>query len=109
VTVIVGVARGGLDLGLGWPAQGWLIALALGAQVAGWLAIGYALPRLPAAETATIVLLQPSLTLVWGALIFGERPSTLQIVGAVVVLAGVGFVAFTRAGRVPTQAAGSTA
>ncbi|MCI0424781.1 MAG: DMT family transporter, partial [Actinobacteria bacterium] len=61
--------------------------------VAAWLLIGYALPRLPAAETATIVLLQPALTMVWGAVIFGERPSLLQVAGAVIVLAGVGMVA----------------
>jgi drug/metabolite transporter (DMT)-like permease len=52
-------------------------------------------------EIATIILIQPALTMVWGALIFGERPSTLQIVGAVTVLAGVAFVAFIRARRVP--------
>jgi drug/metabolite transporter (DMT)-like permease len=99
VSGIVGLSTGALQFDPGWPAQGWLIALALGAQVVGWLAIGYALPRLPAAETATIVLLQPSLTLVWGALIFAERPSALQITGVVIVLAGVGFVAFSRASR----------
>jgi drug/metabolite transporter (DMT)-like permease len=61
--------------------------------------IGYALPRLPAVETATIILLQPALTLVWGALIFGERPSVIQIAGALVVLLGVAFVAVVRARR----------
>ncbi|MFQ5524211.1 MAG: DMT family transporter [Acidimicrobiia bacterium] len=96
-TAVVGVIGSDLDLMPTWPEHGWLIALALAAQVAGWLAIGYALPRLPAAETATIILLQPSLTLVWGALIFAERPSPLQILGVIIVLAGVGFVAFTRA------------
>jgi len=104
VSVIVGVSTGTLELDPGWPAQGWLIALALGAQVVGWLAIGYALPRLPAVETATIVLLQPSLTLVWGALLFAERPSALQIAGVMIVLAGVGFVAFTRAREAPAPA-----
>jgi drug/metabolite transporter (DMT)-like permease len=104
VSAIVGVSTGTLELDPGWPAQGWLITLALGAQVVGWLAIGYALPRLPAAETATIVLLQPSLTLVWGALLFAERPSALQIAGVVIVLAGVGFVAFTRAREAPAPA-----
>ena len=67
-----------------------------------WLLIGYALPRLPASETATIVLLQPALTLIWGALIFGERPSTIQIVGAVVVLLGVALVAMSSS-RARTQ------
>lgn len=58
--------------------------------------IGFVLPRLPAAETATVILLQPALTLIWGALILGERPSAIQLLGAVIVLGGVGFVASWR-------------
>ncbi len=104
---VLGSLGSGIDLGLTWPAHGWLVALALTAQVAGWLLIGFALPRLPAAETATIILLQPALTILWGALIFGERPSGLQIIGALVVLAGVGFVAFTRAKTAPAAISAS--
>ncbi len=85
--------RPGIDFVPTWPAHGWLIAMALVAQVIGWLLIGYALPRLPAVETATIILIQPVLTMVWGALIFGERPSPVQMVGAVIVLGGVAYVA----------------
>ena len=84
-----------------WPNHGWLIALALGSQVGGWLLIGYALPRLQAAETATIILLQPMLTMVWGALIFGEHASAIQLVGACLVLLGVAFVAVTSSRRTP--------
>ena len=94
---VAGIISSGLDLQPSWPAHGWLLALALGAQVVGWLMIGYALPRIPAVETATIILLQPALTLLWGAIIFDERPSALQIMGAVIVLAGVSFVALIRA------------
>jgi drug/metabolite transporter (DMT)-like permease len=103
VTVLVlSSFAGGIDFAPSWPAHGWLIVLALGAQVGGWLLIGYALPRLPAVETATIVLVQPVLTMIWGGLIFDERPSTIQLVGAALVLAGVGFVAIARArGGVP--------
>jgi drug/metabolite transporter (DMT)-like permease len=95
--LVIGMVGPPIDFEVTWPAHGWLLAVALGAQVAGWLMIGYALPRLPAAETATIILIQPALTMVWGALIFDERPSTLQIVGAIIVLAGVAFVALVRA------------
>ena len=95
----IGAATGGIDLSITWPAHGWLLALALGAQVVGWMLIGYALPRLPAVETATIILVQPAMTVGWGALIFDERPSALQVVGAIVVLSGVAFVALVRARR----------
>lgn len=97
--LIINVFTDSIDFGFEWPSHGWLIALALGSQVAGWLLIGYALPRLPAVETATIILLQPALTMLWAALIFDERPSPIQILGAVIVLAGVAVVATVRARR----------
>jgi drug/metabolite transporter (DMT)-like permease len=94
--------RPGIDFVPSWPGHGWLIAMALVAQVFGWLLIGYALPRLPAVETATIILIQPVLTMVWGSMIFDESPSRLQMLGAAIVLGGVGFVAFSRGpGDVP--------
>lgn len=106
--LVVGALGSGIDFAFSWPKTGWLLALAIGPQVIAWMMIGYALPRLPASETATIVLLQPALTLVWGAMIFSERPSPLQIVGAVVVLVGVALVAASsqRRGRPPVPETG---
>ncbi len=75
-----------------WPAHGWLLAMALGSQVIGWLFISYALPRLPALETSVQLLVQPMLTILWGRLIFGEYLSTLQWLGVVLVLGGVGYL-----------------
>ncbi len=92
-TVLLGSVTGTFDSVPIFPAHGWLIALALSTQVVGWLAIGYALPRLPAAETSAVILLQPVATMMWGALLFGERPSLIQLSGAVLVLCGVGLVA----------------
>lgn len=103
MTLAFGLVGPGIEFGFTWPGHGWLLALALGSQVAGWLLIGYALPRLPAVETATIILIQPALTLVWGVLIFSERPSRVQILGALVVLAGVAFVAIARARVIPSR------
>ncbi len=105
LTILVfGLFGGGIDFAPTFPAHGWLIAVALGAQVGGWLLIGYALPRLPAVEIATIILVQPVLTMIWGSMIFDERPSTLQLTGAALVLAGVGFVAVARARGAPEPA-----
>ncbi len=95
---------GGIQFAPTWPAHGWLLALALSSQVLGWLLIGYALPRIPAVETATIILMQPVLTMIWGALIFSERPSAIQLVGAALVLSGVGYVAIAGAKRSPEPA-----
>lgn len=95
----LGMVGGNIDFAISFPSHFWLLALAIGSQVLGWLLIGYALPRLPAVETATIILIQPALTMIWGAIIFDERPSVFQISGAVVVLAGVAFVSLVRARR----------
>ena len=70
----VGTAVGALVLGLfdssfslapSWPSHGWLLAIALVSQVAGWLAISYALPRLPAIDTSVLLLLQPAGAVLW--------------------------------------------
>jgi len=79
-----------LDLQPLWPGHGWLIVLALLCQVAGWLAIAHALPRLPAAHVSFAVLLQPVLTLVWGyAILDQDGHSQNQVMGIFLVLAAI--------------------
>lgn len=79
-----------LDLQPIWPGHGWLIVLALLCQVAGWLAIAHALPRLPAAHVSFAVLLQPVLTLVWGYVILDQDGhSQNQVMGIFLVLAAI--------------------
>ena len=79
-----------LELQPTWPGHGWLIVLAMLCQVAGWLAIAHALPRLPAAHTSFAVLLQPILTLVWGYVILHqEGHSQNQVIGIFLVLAAI--------------------
>lgn len=86
-----------LDLRPSWPAHGWLLALAIGSQTLAWGAILAVLPRLPALDTSVILLVQPVLTVVWGAWLFAERPSPLQWVGVVAVLLGVATVVLASA------------
>ncbi len=99
---------GGIDLTPDWQAHRWLLLLAITNQVLGWLLITYALPRLPAAETATVITLQPVLTMVWATILFQERPSALQLAGGFVVLAGVTMVALSRTRSVEPVPAGAT-
>ena len=80
---------GGLDLVPSWPAHGWLLTLAITSQVVGWLLISVSLPRVPAALTSVILLLQPVASVVLSAAVLDERPSQVQLAGCVVVLAGV--------------------
>ena len=86
---VAGLALGDLDLTPGWRATGWLVVLALGSQVVGWLLISASLTRLPAALTAITLTLQPVASVVFGAIILGESPSGWQIVGVAVILAAV--------------------
>ena len=75
------------------PADGrtWALlgGLALIAQAAGWLLISSNLPHLPASRAALIMLLQPTLAAVWGAILFGERLGAWQLAGAALTLTAV--------------------
>ena len=87
----------GFSFAVTWPAHGWLLVLALVAQVGGWLAISTALPRLGAVQGSTLLLLQPIGTLIWGALIFAEAPSLQQLGGVTAILVGLAIVQLRRA------------
>ncbi len=85
----IGVAVGDLDLTPSWAATGWLIVLALSAQVLGWLLISTSLPRLPAVVTSVLLTFQPLCSVVFAALIVDESPSLLQLGGAACILIGL--------------------
>jgi drug/metabolite transporter (DMT)-like permease len=89
VSALLGPVSGGLDLVPSWPAHGWLALLALSSQVLGWLLISVSLPRVPAALTSVILLLQPVASVVLAAGVLSERPSPAQLLGCVIVLTGV--------------------
>jgi drug/metabolite transporter (DMT)-like permease len=89
VAILYGAVIGGAEWDPGWPEHGWLITLALTAQVAGWLLISRSLPRLPAAITSVILLLQPVGAMALASAALGERPSVEQLVGAALILVGV--------------------
>jgi drug/metabolite transporter (DMT)-like permease len=85
----IGAAVGDLDLTPSWAAIGWLILLALSAQVLGWLLISTSLPRLPAVVTSILLTFQPLCSLAFAALIVDESPSLLQLAGAACILVGL--------------------
>jgi drug/metabolite transporter (DMT)-like permease len=57
--VVSGLVIGDADLVHSWPSAGWLVVLALTAQVLGWLLITTSLPRLSAAITSVLLAVQP--------------------------------------------------
>jgi drug/metabolite transporter (DMT)-like permease len=82
-----------------WPGTGWLVTLALTSQVIGWMLITISLPRLPAALTSLLLMIQPIGSMILGAIIFGESPSALQLAGVLVVLGAVVFATRRVSGR----------
>ena len=86
-----------IDFSISWPGHVWLVLLSLSCQVIGWIAIAFALPRLPAAHTSFALLLQPALTILWGVIILSENPSTQQVAGMILIFSAI--IAVTLFGR----------
>lgn len=89
---LIGMLRGGLDLEITWPSHGWLLALSLGCSVVGWGLISFSITKLAALETSVMLMLQPMMTMVWAAPIFGEWISAVQWTGVALVLGSVGYL-----------------
>lgn len=105
VGLAVGAVWGGADLTPGWAAFGWLVLTAVAGQSIGWLLVALASPRLSSTVSAALLLLTPVGALLLSAAATGEKPSVVQLVGAVLVLAGAYQVA---RGRAPDRATRST-
>jgi drug/metabolite transporter (DMT)-like permease len=88
-SAVLGVVLHDYRLGPPWPALGWLAALALTSQVIGWLLITVSMPRLAAGMIGALLLIQPAGSVALSYVFLGERPSALQLLGVVLVLAGV--------------------
>jgi drug/metabolite transporter (DMT)-like permease len=101
--LILGLVFGDFQFGLPWASFGWLLLLALASQTVGWLLITASLPRLPAALSSLLLLLQPAAALVVADLVLGEQPSLLQVAGAVLVCGGV----LAASGALPLRRPGS--
>ena len=103
--VLIGLPLGEVDLVPAWPAHAWLVALALSAQVVGWLLISVSLPRLPAALTSVVLTLQPVGSVVLAMLLVAETPSGVQLLGAAAILAGLLLATIRRRGEAPRAVA----
>ncbi|HUI74810.1 MAG TPA: DMT family transporter [Candidatus Acidoferrum sp.] len=74
--------------GRSWAA---LLGLGLVSQLGGYFALTYAMGHLPATVTSVSLLSQGPLTAVLAALLLAEPLTGAQIMGGILVLAGVGF------------------
>ncbi|MBN1836786.1 MAG: DMT family transporter [Spirochaetales bacterium] len=96
---LFGAAAGVLDFG--FAASTWLpiAALILVSTVGGIVAFFAGLRRLGSTRAALLSMIEPPITIGFSVLLFGERLSPWQVVGAVLVLAGAVWVTLSRAGR----------
>lgn len=97
--LIFGLILGGLQLAVPLRALGWLLLLSMVVQVAGWILITASLPQLPAALSSMLLLLQPALALLLGAIVLGELPTAIQWTGVVIASGGVAAAALARPKR----------
>lgn len=86
---VIGLPLGEVNLVPSWPAHGWLLLLALGVQVMGWLLISISLPRLDAAVTSVVLTIQPVGSVLLGIVLLREAPSALQLLGVAFILSGL--------------------
>ncbi len=94
-----GLALLAISLALREPITGYspmsylsLLAAALISQVAGYLAVNYALGYLPASIVSPTLLAQPVITAVLAVPLLGETIGWAQVAGGLLVLAGIWFV-----------------
>jgi len=82
---------------LGYPLEslGWIVLLALVPQVLGHTGLNFSARHLGATVTSTAVLAEPIGSGVLAALVFGEVPGAMTLLGGVLVLLGVMLVVRT--------------
>ncbi|MBD3258922.1 EamA family transporter [candidate division GN15 bacterium] len=69
----------------------WVLLISLGilVQALAWWAIVTALATIDASRAGLVLLLQPTLAMVWGVLFFAEQFTVTQVVGAVITLTAI--------------------
>lgn len=100
-----GFVWGGFDAAPGWGPMGWLALTAVCGQVLGWLLVAVGSPRLRVEVGSALLLLTPAGALLLAAVVLGEVPSALQILGCVLVL-GSAYLTAAVSQREATRSAG---
>ena len=106
LVLLIAVVISGTPLrGYTAATYGAVLALALVPQLLGHMSLNWALRFLPATMVTVAILGEPvgATTLAW--FVLGEMPTLTEVVGAVLMLLGIG-VAFLRGGQVPARVDG---
>lgn len=103
VAVAVGPWWHGLQVWPGWSTAGWLALVAITGQLFGWLLVAFCSGRVPSTVSSALLLLTPVGAVALGAVVLGERPSTAQLAGCILVL----LAGYVDTARKPLPANGS--
>ena len=87
---------------------GVLIAYGLIPQVAGWVLISRALPKVEASRAGLVLLLQPALAFLWDLLLFRRPTAPVELLGATLTLCAIYLGATGRRQGEPRPAAVSS-
>jgi drug/metabolite transporter (DMT)-like permease len=89
--VLLPIAAAAGETMLPASAAGWLVlaGLAIVCQVGGQSLIAYAMAHLPASFSAVSLLIQPVMATLYAWVLLGEPVGIAQLVGGVIVLAGI--------------------
>jgi drug/metabolite transporter (DMT)-like permease len=76
---------------LGYPSQAylWLVGLAIIPQLMGHTSFNYVLKFFPATYVSIATQLEPAASAAIAYFLFSEVPSVVQIIGSIVILAGI--------------------
>ena len=76
---------------LHFPLNTWLCLIGMGliCQLAGWITINYSLHYMEATKVSIALLSQTVIACLWATLFLGERLELNEIVGSIIVLAGI--------------------
>lgn len=79
-----------------WESWGSMLGYGIFCQGVGWVVMSRAMPHVPASRIGLILLLQPTLSLVWDILFFGKPMSWMESIGAAITLLAIYFGSTSR-------------
>jgi drug/metabolite transporter (DMT)-like permease len=79
----------------------WFLLLAIIPQLLGHSSINWGLKYLPAAFVAVVMLSEPIGSSILAVILLNETPTTIMIVGGVLILIGIGIASWVSGGKAP--------
>ncbi len=82
-----------------FSAKTWLCFLGMGivCQLVGWITINYSLSHLESTKVSIVLLSQTALAAFWAMVILGEKLDFKEIIGSIIILAGIAVTFLKRA------------